>query len=110
MEKRTPHYDLEKLKELLKYPKTRRITARSQCEAAELGFSTPESMVRVVETLANRFHFDKSMTAHQDSTIWQDVYKKEVVIDDEQVLLYIKLQEAPAGMGVIISFHQSGEW
>jgi len=110
MEKRTPHYDLEKLKELLQSSDTRRITGRSQRQAAELGFNTPESMVEVVETLANRCHFDKSMTKNSDHTVWQDVYKKEVTIDEEQVLLYIKLQESPVGTGVIISFHRSDDW
>lgn len=109
VEKRTPHYNLDRLKGLLQVESSRMITARSFREAAELGYCTVDSMVEEVLSLSIRNHFDKSMTAHGQSKIWQDVYKKSISNGHEDIILYIKLQEHPIGQGVIISFHRSTE-
>lgn len=87
MEKRKPHYDLKKLKKLFGNEATRVITATAQKGAAALGYMDEDDIVEVINKLCLR-HFYKSMTAHHNSQIWQDVYK----FNDEEKNLYIKLQ------------------
>ncbi|AAS63731.1 mRNA interferase MqsR [Yersinia pestis] len=89
MEKRTPHTRLLKVKELVLKGniKTTR-TARDGAE--ELGLSFRDMCDAVSELISADFY--KSMTTHQDHTIWQDVYRpmlscgrvylKITVIDD----------------------------
>ncbi|MBI0182918.1 type II toxin-antitoxin system MqsR family toxin [Yersinia pestis subsp. pestis] len=89
MEKRTPHTRLLKVKELVLKGniKTTR-TARDGAE--ELGLSFRDICDAVSELISADFY--KSMTTHQDHTIWQDVYRpmlscgrvylKITVIDD----------------------------
>lgn len=71
MEKRTPHTRLLKVKELVLKGnvKSTRI-ARDGAEELVLSF---RDMCDVVGELTSA-DFYKSMTTHQDHTIWQDVY------------------------------------
>jgi len=87
MEKRKPHYDLKKLKKLFSGEATGVITATAQKGAAALGYMDEDDIAEVINKLCSQ-HFYKSMTAHHNSQIWQDVYK----FKDEEKNLYIKLQ------------------
>jgi motility quorum-sensing regulator/GCU-specific mRNA interferase toxin len=87
MEKRKPHYDLKKLKNLFANEASRVITATAQKGAAAEGYMDEDDIVEVVNKLYSQ-HFCKSMTSFHNSQIWQDVYK----FKDEEKNLYIKLQ------------------
>ncbi len=71
MEKRSPHYKLHLVKELVEAGKVRP-THTARTSAALLGFDF-EGMIAVVASLTMR-DFYKSMTTYADHRIWQDVY------------------------------------
>ena len=71
MEKRKPHCDLSIIRRLVAEGKIR-ATQSATRTAIPLGFDF-DGMVAVVLTLTPR-DFYKSMTTHNDHTIWQDVY------------------------------------
>ena len=95
MEKRTPHYALIRVKELLKAGKVRPLDS-AVAGAATLGLS-PMEMIAVVGMLTSK-DFYKSMTTHADHRIWQDVYRpatdagkvylKLTVIDDVMIVSF----------------------
>ena len=99
MEKRKPHYGLDAVKTLLLHESTRIVTRSGRQGAAMLGYFDDESVVARVLRLAAR-EFYKSMTTHDNSRIWQDVYRT----NDGDMGIYIKLQKSLDGKGVIISF------
>ncbi|ABS49273.1 MULTISPECIES: type II toxin-antitoxin system MqsR family toxin [Yersinia pseudotuberculosis complex] len=97
MEKRTPHTRLLKVKELVLKGniKTTR-TARDGAEELGLRLSFRDMCDAVSELISADFY--KSMTTHQDHTIWQDVYRpmlscgrvylKITVIDDVLIVSF----------------------
>lgn len=87
MEKRKPHYDLKKLKKFFSNEETRVVTRTAQKGAAAMGYMDEEDILKVINKLCTQ-HFYKSMTSHQNSQMWQDVYK----IKYEEKNLYTKLQ------------------
>jgi len=100
MEKRKPHYDFNKLKQLFINKATRVITKTAQKGAAALGYMDEEDIVEVINKLGSQ-HFYKSMTMHQKSQVWQDVYK----LKDDDKNLYIKLQlSADKKQTILIQF------
>jgi len=108
MEKFTPHYHLRRLQELVSRKETRQITQRARKEAFGCGYLGDGEIVREVLKLKNNPDFQKSMTADNDHTLWQDVYKvtrQHPLHPDQEQKLYIKLQESKDGTGVVISFH-----
>jgi motility quorum-sensing regulator/GCU-specific mRNA interferase toxin len=72
MEKRTPHYKLHQVKELVEAGKVR-TTHTARMSAVLLGFDFM-GMIAVVASLTMK-DFYKSMTTHADHRIWQDVYR-----------------------------------
>lgn len=66
--------------------------------AAELGLNS-DDMIEVVKDLEVGDLY-KSMTAHHDNTIWQDVYHYPAEVAD----IYVKIQIV--GQVVIISFKE----
>lgn len=71
-EKRVPHYDLEKIKKLIK-DKKYTITKIAQ-DNARIDFDlTVKDVVRYIQTL-DKACFYKSMTSIYNNKIWQDVY------------------------------------
>jgi motility quorum-sensing regulator/GCU-specific mRNA interferase toxin len=98
MEKRTPHCKLATVKTLIKDGKVR-TTQTARIGASELGLDYP-AMLAVVMALTPA-DFYKSMTAHADHTIWQDVYRtstqaidvylKLTVIDDVLIVSFKEL-------------------
>lgn len=84
MEKRIPHCKLAVVKNLLAAGKVR-ATASALAGGAAMGFGF-EDIVGVVAALTPR-DFYKSMTAHADHRIWQDVYRPKTSAGD----VYLKL-------------------
>jgi motility quorum-sensing regulator / GCU-specific mRNA interferase toxin len=98
MEKRTPHCRLSVVKAMIQAGKVR-ITVSALTGGAALGFDA-EGIIGVVMELTTR-DFYKSMTAHADHRIWQDVYRpttsagevyvKLAVIDEVLILSFKEL-------------------
>ncbi len=86
------------MKELIRNAATRVITRSSLKDANGLGFSETE----VIDTILDLKQSDiyKSMTTHQSTRIWQDVYKTS----KNNIDLYIKLQISNNNEGVVVSF------
>ena len=72
MEKGTPHCKLQVVKRLVAEGRVR-MTKTALAGGAALGFDAL-AIVEVVKTLAPA-DFYKSMTTHDDYTVWQDVYR-----------------------------------
>ncbi len=72
MEKWTPHCKLAVVRRLVGQGKVR-MTKTALVGGAALGFDAL-AIVEVVKTLAPA-DFYKSMTTHDDHTVWQDVYR-----------------------------------
>lgn len=98
MEKRTPHCKLPVVKALVAAGKVRTThAARSGANGLGLTFS---DMLDVILALTSA-DFYKSMTAHADHTVWQDVYRpgtqagsiylKLTVIDDVLIVSFKEL-------------------
>ncbi len=102
--KRTPHYDLNEIKNLINNPDRRIITGSSRKGAVELGYADDHDIARRVQDLKTE-EFDKSMEADKFPGLWQDVY---FTTDDHYnpipTLIYIKLQKSADDRGVVISF------
>ena len=103
-EKRKPHYDLKRLKQLIREEKFI-ITKNADHSAFSLGFSRHE-IIEIVLGLTNA-DFYKSMTTYHNHKIWQDVYKPQVESQDEKLELYMKLQESADQKCIVISFKKS---
>jgi motility quorum-sensing regulator / GCU-specific mRNA interferase toxin len=100
MEKRRPHYDLKRIKELFNNEGTRRIRDVARRNAAAAGYAYVDEIQYVINNLCSQ-HFYKSMTSEQNHRLWQDVYK----FTDEEKRLYIKLQlTASHDKAVLIQF------
>lgn len=84
MEKRTPHYRLHTVKELIALQKVR-TTHSARSGAAALGMDYADMTATVAALQGHDFY--KSMTTHADHTIWQDVYRPQTPYGT----LYIKL-------------------
>ncbi len=106
-EKRKPHYNLARLKRLVR-KETWIITSTAYSTAISLGFSRFEIKEIILELVDYR-DFYKSMTTHRSHKIWQDVYKPRIPWKGQQLELYIKLQESADRKCVVISFKKSGE-
>ena len=84
MEKHTPHCSLTLVKKLIVAGKVR--ATNSATDSAEiLGFDR-QGMIAVVMNLTMK-DFYKSMTTHQNHTIWQDVYRTSTALGE----VYLKL-------------------
>lgn len=98
MEKSSPHCKLPRVKSLLEAGKVR-ATFSALAGGAGLGLDFA-AMVAIIKTLTSA-DFYKSMTAHADHTIWQDVYRpatpagevylKLTVIDDVLIVSFKEL-------------------
>jgi motility quorum-sensing regulator/GCU-specific mRNA interferase toxin len=84
VEKRTPHCKLAVVKAMAAAGKVR-ATVSALAGGAALGFGF-EEIVGVVAALTPR-DFYKSMTAHADHRIWQDVYRPQTLAGE----VYLKL-------------------
>ena len=84
MEKRSPHYNLAIVKEMIDAGQVRS-TVSALSGGAALGFDFAEMLEVLLALTANDFY--KSMTTYADNKIWQDVYRPDTSAGD----VYIKL-------------------
>lgn len=84
MEKKKPHYDLEKFKRS-KYG----ITTTALKDAFSLGYGRSE-VNKIIKSM-ERKHFYKSMTSKSDCSSWQDVY--HVPDEESGIILYFKFTD-----------------
>ena len=98
MEKKTPHYDLNLVKDDIRKGNYR-ITQTSFMHAlSDFGLKTKGAICNEILNLSHS-DFYKSMTSHANHKIWHDVYKKKM----ENGKAYFKIQIV-ADETVIISF------
>lgn len=97
MEKRTPHYRLDKIKEAIVQRGITAFTKSSIDGAAQMGLNSSE-MIAVVLSVDNSM-FYKSMTTYADHRVWQDVYH----IPTKVGLAYVKFTLRTEG-AIVISF------
>lgn len=106
-EKKKPHYNLEELKELVS-KECWIATQKAEKGAVELGLSRYE--IKEIVLNLRRKDFYKSMTSYTNHKLWQDVYKPRVLIREEYIELYIKLQKSFDERCVVISFKRSEDY
>lgn len=100
MEKRTAHYRLTTVKQLIKEGRVE-FTMTAVAGGAAMGFDIDE-MLDVVSNLTNK-NLYKSMTSHADHTVWHDVYHA----DTRRGIVYLKL--TIVGTLLIVSFKEKDE-
>lgn len=99
MEKRKPHYDLKKIKAVVKDPASRPFTISALRGGLKLGL-TEMDMRKVVIDLSRK-DFYKSMTTYADNQTWQDVYHGQT---ESGVIVYIKVTAYDDGRPPVIQF------
>jgi motility quorum-sensing regulator/GCU-specific mRNA interferase toxin len=96
MEKRTPHYQLNVIQEIVARNGIVAFTRTARLNAYKMGL-TDADMLAVV-CLLRRDNFYKSMTSFADHTLWQDVYHAITPIGR---VAYIKISRPDEGRPVI---------
>ncbi|MCY7336646.1 MAG: type II toxin-antitoxin system MqsR family toxin [Chamaesiphon sp.] len=84
MDKKSPHYNLSIVIELISAGKMRS-TGSALAGGAALGFDFAQMLEVVLALTASDFY--KSMTTYADNKIWQDVYRRNTSAGD----VYLKL-------------------
>jgi motility quorum-sensing regulator/GCU-specific mRNA interferase toxin len=98
IKKKKAYYSLSTIQAMIQNDATRFITVSALQGAFKLGFD--ESDIICAISMLEPKDLYKSMTSHNNSSIWQDVYRKKY----QDVNLYIKLQLV--GNAVAISFKE----
>ncbi len=98
MEKRKAHYPLSEIKRLVREGFYRVTRTALDCGRRDFRLSGTKQIAECILNLEAR-EFYKSMTTHNDSRIWQDVYRSAV----GDTGAYIKVQISD-GETVVISF------
>ncbi|TLU86012.1 MAG: type II toxin-antitoxin system MqsR family toxin [Chlorobium sp.] len=99
MEKRTPHYKLEKIKKTVADNNSRPFTMTALRGGLELGLTEP--LMREVVLKLTRDDFYKSMTTHSDHRLWQDVYQGKT---PDNIPVYIKITDFNDARPLVIQF------
>jgi motility quorum-sensing regulator / GCU-specific mRNA interferase toxin len=99
-DKRKPTYDLDAFKTTFNSLKKLAVTGRALRSAAVLGFGRSE-IVDTIQTM-RRGHFYKSMTAHADHQLWQDVYH----VPSPVGTLYVKFSADVVTQFLLLSFKE----
>ena len=99
MEKRTPHYRLSDVQNMVADPQSRPFTVMALRGGLALGLT--ETEMREVVLALSRGDFYKAMTTHGDARIWQDVYHGTTP-DGRPV--YIKITGYADGRAPVIQF------
>jgi motility quorum-sensing regulator / GCU-specific mRNA interferase toxin len=101
MGERAPTYDLGLLQQLIGQGHLSRIiTLEALDNAARLGLDESDIVEAILRLEPADFH--KSMESERRPGLWQDVYRGAAA----GLLLYVKLQLAPDGRGVVIQFKE----
>ncbi len=99
-EKRQPTYDLKAFKAAFSSVERLAVTGTALKSAAALGFGRIE-IIETIQTM-RREHFYKSMTAHADHRLWQDVYH----VPSAAGILYIKFTVDVLTNFLLLSFKE----
>jgi len=97
-EKQFPHYSLTKLKRLIEEGKYKFTFSSKKTLVEDFSITTEEALVTILKLTGKDLY--KSMQSHENDSLWQDVYHKN--IGDKSA--YIKLQINMADNAIIISF------
>jgi motility quorum-sensing regulator/GCU-specific mRNA interferase toxin len=97
MEKKKPHYSLEQVRRLIMDEGRDPFTQSAKNGAAEMGLDAGE-LRGIVAGLAMR-DFYKSMTTHDSSRVWQDVYRPVTRLGPA----YVKVTINPAENLIVVS-------
>ena len=98
-EKKTPHHDLEKIKQAFS-DDSGNTTGSAIQDSSALGYGSADR-TRVIKTIT-KGHFYKSMTAIHDHKIWQDVYH----VPDAGKTLYVKFTDNGTPEFTLLSFKE----
>ena len=98
MEKRKPHFALERIKRLVRQGRCRVTRTALSTAAQDFGFIHPAQLSDIILSLAPA-DFYKAMTTYNDASVWQDVYRPMAA----GIRAYVKVQIVDATT-VIISF------
>ena len=99
MEKRKPHYDLEKVQSAVRSHGADAFTKTALVGSRAMGLKIDQA-IEVVCSMA-KTDFYKSMTTHASSKIWQDVYHPDTIAGKA----YVKITLRPEG-SVVIQFKE----
>lgn len=102
-EKSKPTYDLDAFKSAFVSADQLQLTGTALRNAASLGFGRAE-IVTTIQTM-QRSHFYKSMTAHADHRIWQDVYHVPSSVGE----LYVKFTADTVTEFLLLSFKEKNQ-
>ncbi len=100
MEKKRPTYDLGAFQKASEDGELA-FTSTALQSAISLGLARAE-VNEIIQTMESK-HFLKSMTAHQSSQLWQDVYK----VPSEVGLLYVKFTSEVVAEFKVLSFKEA---
>jgi motility quorum-sensing regulator / GCU-specific mRNA interferase toxin len=100
MEKKRPHYSLKLVKRLIADKERDPFTQSAKNGAAEMGLNADE-LRGVVAGLTVR-DFYKSMTTHNSSIVWQDVYRPVTRLG----AAYVKVTIYPQENLIVVSFKE----
>ncbi len=100
MEKRTPHYKLNKVKALIQAGQYIITGTARKTAAYDFAFTEEQIVETILSLEMNSFY--KSMTSYEDYSLWQDVYK--MLLEDTH-RAYIKIQIISEN-SVIVSFKE----
>jgi motility quorum-sensing regulator/GCU-specific mRNA interferase toxin len=100
MEKKKPHYPLALVRRLIADTGRDPFTQSAKNGAAEMGLDASE-LRGIVAGLA-RQDFYKSMTTHDSSRVWQDVYRPVTRLG----AAYVKVTINPADNLIVVSFKE----
>jgi motility quorum-sensing regulator/GCU-specific mRNA interferase toxin len=98
--KQRPTYDLEAFKACFSSVDSLSLTGTALRGTLSLGFGRDE-IVEALQTM-QRSHFYKSMTAHADHRVWQDVYH----VPSPVGMLYIKFTADVVTEFLLLSFKE----
>jgi motility quorum-sensing regulator/GCU-specific mRNA interferase toxin len=98
VEKKRPHYPLELVKRLIVDEARDPFTQSAKNGAAEMGLEAGE--LRGIVTGLSMRDFYKSMTTHDSSRVWQDVYRPVTRFG----AAYVKVTVNPAENLIVVSF------
>ena len=102
-EKRKPTYDLDAFKAAFTTVEQLRVMGVAVRTAAALGFDRAE-IVATIQTM-RRSQFHKSMAAHADHRVWQDVYH----VPSPAGTLHVKVLADTVSEFLLLSFKERGD-
>jgi hypothetical protein len=99
-EKKTPEFDLAKIKAAFSSTSGLVATKTALTDAASLGHGSRE-IVNIVQTITAS-HFYKSMTSNFNANVWQDVYH----VPHSNGTLYVKFTDNGGPDFVLLSYKE----